>query len=190
MMSQQEKKKIRSLVNAAILAGDMVPLPCSVCGEKAEAHHPSYDRPEEIEWLCKKHHSIKHAEMNAGTIPDGFPRKLFDAMTHLGINKSELSCLSGVSVPSLYSILSGRRKARFSTAAMLADAVGANTESLGYVRRTCNPGRRMFFIETPSCAKDLFVIMRDDEFKDCTKSEIIRLAIRELARRVTRKAKA
>jgi len=48
----------------------------------------------------------------------------------------------------------------------------------------------MFFIETPSCAKDLFVIMRDDEFKDCTKSEIIRLAIRELARRVTRKAKA
>jgi len=28
------------------------------CGELAERHHPDYEKPDEIIWLCKKHHRL------------------------------------------------------------------------------------------------------------------------------------
>jgi hypothetical protein len=38
--------------------------PCEVCGaDKTDAHHPDYDRPLLIVWLCRKHHVATHAEM-------------------------------------------------------------------------------------------------------------------------------
>lgn len=47
---------------AAKRLGVLAPLPCEVCGrEKAEAHHPDYDRPGEVKWLCRKHHKQLHA---------------------------------------------------------------------------------------------------------------------------------
>jgi len=49
---------------------------------------------------------------------------------------------------------------------------------------------RTMFRETKPCADNLRAIMRTSGFEDATKSAIIRLAISELARRVTRKAKA
>lgn len=35
--------------------------PCWVCGEKAIAHHPDYDRPLDVVWLCQPHHKQTHA---------------------------------------------------------------------------------------------------------------------------------
>jgi len=36
--------------------------PCRVCGAtKSEAHHPDYDRPFDVIWLCRKHHKAHHA---------------------------------------------------------------------------------------------------------------------------------
>jgi hypothetical protein len=35
--------------------------PCSVCGSlEAEAHHPDYSKPLEVEWLCRAHHKEAH----------------------------------------------------------------------------------------------------------------------------------
>ena len=34
------------------------------CGATAEAHHPDYDKPLEVEWLCKKHHMEKHRTLD------------------------------------------------------------------------------------------------------------------------------
>lgn len=48
-------------VEAGKRLGFIVPQPCEVCGEKAEAHHPDYDRPGEVRWLCRKHHRRIHA---------------------------------------------------------------------------------------------------------------------------------
>lgn len=32
-------------------------LPCGICGEEpADAHHPNYDFPLRIAWLCRRHH--------------------------------------------------------------------------------------------------------------------------------------
>lgn len=46
---------------SAIRRGLLIPAPCEVCGEaKTEAHHPDYDRPLLVQWLCRKHHRAVH----------------------------------------------------------------------------------------------------------------------------------
>lgn len=50
-------------VQNATRLGVIKPEPCAVCGaEKAEAHHPDYDRPLHVVWLCRKHHKAVHAK--------------------------------------------------------------------------------------------------------------------------------
>jgi len=34
--------------------------PCEVCGEPGERHHPDYDKPDEVVWLCRRHHRQLH----------------------------------------------------------------------------------------------------------------------------------
>jgi hypothetical protein len=48
-------------VNNAIRDGKLKRCPCFVCGEKAVAHHPDYDRPLDVVWLCQVHHKEAHA---------------------------------------------------------------------------------------------------------------------------------
>ena len=49
-------------VAAAMRVGMIKAHPCEVCGaEKAEAHHPDYERPGLVQWLCRKHHQQLHA---------------------------------------------------------------------------------------------------------------------------------
>lgn len=45
----------------AVRSGKVIPQPCHLCGEKAEAHHPDYDRPLDVVWLCPAHHKQAHA---------------------------------------------------------------------------------------------------------------------------------
>ena len=48
---------------SAIRRGLVEPKPCEVCGkEPAEGHHPDYDRPAHVQWLCRKHHVELHAQ--------------------------------------------------------------------------------------------------------------------------------
>jgi hypothetical protein len=48
-------------VGAAIKSGVLKRQLCLVCGEKAEAHHPDYERPLDVVWLCSPHHKQTHA---------------------------------------------------------------------------------------------------------------------------------
>lgn len=48
----------------AVRDGRVVPWPvCAVpeCNEKPEAHHPDYDAPLDVVWLCPAHHKQTHA---------------------------------------------------------------------------------------------------------------------------------
>lgn len=46
--------------------GVLTQQPCEVCGhEKSEAHHPDYDKPGQVQWLCRKHHRQLHARGDA-----------------------------------------------------------------------------------------------------------------------------
>ena len=55
-----EKRSARSKIYHAILKGRLIPTPCLICGDKAEAHHHDYSRPLDVMWLCKTHHIETH----------------------------------------------------------------------------------------------------------------------------------
>jgi hypothetical protein len=61
--------KARSVVGAAIRGGKLLrPSTCNRCGRscKLEAHHHvGYDKPLEVQWLCKTCHMIIHHEIAA-----------------------------------------------------------------------------------------------------------------------------
>ncbi|MEI9995110.1 MAG: hypothetical protein WDM91_10980 [Rhizomicrobium sp.] len=51
----------RAMANAAKRLGLITPQPCADCGsEKSEMHHPDYDRPLDVVWLCKDCHAQHH----------------------------------------------------------------------------------------------------------------------------------
>jgi hypothetical protein len=55
--------KSHNAVSSAIREGRIVKQPCQKCGlEKAEAHHPDYSKPLEIEWLCRPCHMLEHGK--------------------------------------------------------------------------------------------------------------------------------
>lgn len=55
------RRRAQGLVQHALRSGKLTKLPCMVCGEKAVAHHPDYDRPLDVVWLCQPHHKQAHA---------------------------------------------------------------------------------------------------------------------------------
>ena len=54
-------KKANSAVRSALRSGRLRKQPCWVCGQSAVAHHPDYDRPLDVVWLCQPHHKQAHA---------------------------------------------------------------------------------------------------------------------------------
>ena len=56
-----ERKKANTAVSNAVRDGRLTPDPCWVCGMKAVAHHPDYDKPLDVVWLCQPHHKQTHA---------------------------------------------------------------------------------------------------------------------------------
>lgn len=54
--------KATNAVNNAVRDKRLEKWPCQVCGEaKSVAHHPDYDRPLDVVWLCQAHHKQAHA---------------------------------------------------------------------------------------------------------------------------------
>lgn len=62
---EQKRKDIcRSYTAVLIKRGKIERLPCSVCGEKAQAHHPDYNDPRRVRWLCREHHMDLHKTLD------------------------------------------------------------------------------------------------------------------------------
>ena len=53
-----------AMVQYAIKMGRLQPLPCIICGAKANAHHSSYDEDmrTDVTWLCPDHHMELHRD--------------------------------------------------------------------------------------------------------------------------------
>ena len=56
-----KRRAAQITVGNALRDGKIFHQPCFVCGEKAEAHHPDYDHPLDVVWLCPPHHKQAHA---------------------------------------------------------------------------------------------------------------------------------
>lgn len=60
-----DKHKARKEMYNAIRRGDLVRLPCEVCGEpKTQGHHDDYSKPLQVRWLCETHHKMHHRKDN------------------------------------------------------------------------------------------------------------------------------
>ncbi len=55
------RRRAQNLVAHALRSGKLAKQPCWVCGCSAVAHHPDYDRPLDVVWLCQAHHKQAHA---------------------------------------------------------------------------------------------------------------------------------
>ncbi len=59
-----KKRNANSRLNYHVANGDIKKEKCKVCGDpKVEAHHPDYDYPLSVTWLCDKHHKEEHKKM-------------------------------------------------------------------------------------------------------------------------------
>lgn len=70
---REDKRRMQchSAVARALMKGVVVPTPCFVCGnERTVAHHPSYDLPLDVVWLCQAHHVQLHVEHRMNTKTD------------------------------------------------------------------------------------------------------------------------
>lgn len=65
---QKIAKAARQEVFIAIKNGTLIKGGCEVCGtdQNVQGHHESYEKSERlnVNWLCPKHHGIRHAEIN------------------------------------------------------------------------------------------------------------------------------
>ena len=60
-----QAKIAHKLTQAAIKDGRLVRQPCEICGDpRSHAHHPDYDQPLNVQWLCNRHHTQLHAALN------------------------------------------------------------------------------------------------------------------------------
>jgi hypothetical protein len=60
-MKYPNKKNATTALNKALLAGKVEKHACFICGDsKTEGHHPDYDAPLDVIWLCDLHHKQAH----------------------------------------------------------------------------------------------------------------------------------
>ena len=58
---QPKRRAAQVALGNAVRDGKINKLPCWVCGAtKVEAHHPDYDAPLDVIWLCVPHHRQAH----------------------------------------------------------------------------------------------------------------------------------
>jgi hypothetical protein len=59
---EQRKSRVRAYANVNQRRGVLVPQPCERCGSTnpIQKHHPDYERPLTVVWLCRGCHAAEH----------------------------------------------------------------------------------------------------------------------------------
>jgi hypothetical protein len=67
-LSEEERRKdiCRSYTHMLVKRGHIQKSPCLLClAEPAQAHHPDYNDPRLVFWLCLEHHREEHEALDA-----------------------------------------------------------------------------------------------------------------------------
>lgn len=65
-----KRTRAHSEVNKAIAEGRLQRKPCKICGElETEGHHTDYDKPLNVVWLCREHHTKAHMKLKRNHLP-------------------------------------------------------------------------------------------------------------------------
>lgn len=55
------RRRARSVTRSLVRRGKLQKLPCVICGNPhSEIHHPDYNQPRLVIWLCPNHHREHH----------------------------------------------------------------------------------------------------------------------------------
>jgi hypothetical protein len=57
-----QKRQARQKARDELRAGRIKRQPCSICGEPGQMHHPDYNQPTLVVWLCPVHHAKEHGK--------------------------------------------------------------------------------------------------------------------------------
>lgn len=61
MQKNPQRFRAMQIIHTAIRNGTLVRAVCEICANpKSEAHHENYDKPLEVQWLCRRHHNEAH----------------------------------------------------------------------------------------------------------------------------------
>jgi len=72
LMLKRKKEAARRRVHSYVKKGSLKQLSCEYADcniLKTEAHHPDYDRPLDVLWLCKRHHTDLHKYIPLSVLP-------------------------------------------------------------------------------------------------------------------------
>jgi len=59
--AERRKSITRAYTHVLLKRGHLTRKPCRICGlEPAQAHHPDYNDPRRVDWLCPPHHRAEH----------------------------------------------------------------------------------------------------------------------------------
>ena len=60
--NNRDKYLAHTILNVAVLRGEINRKPCVICGsaEKIHGHHEDYSQPLGVVWMCQKHHDEYH----------------------------------------------------------------------------------------------------------------------------------
>jgi len=55
----------RAILKIALKSGHLIKQPCEKCGaiSNVDGHHPDYEKPLDIIWLCRAHHMQEHSRL-------------------------------------------------------------------------------------------------------------------------------
>jgi len=61
-LNHPKRRNASIAVGNAVRHGKLLKTLCHICGDvKVEGHHPDYDRPLDVVWLCTTHHKQTHS---------------------------------------------------------------------------------------------------------------------------------
>jgi hypothetical protein len=73
----RQRQIARSYANSYKKRGVLKPQPCQWCGRQAtKMHHPDYDKPLQVEWLCDPCHHRLHIAADYASAAEGLRRLL------------------------------------------------------------------------------------------------------------------
>lgn len=60
------QSRCRNLLHMALKKGKVVKQRCACGNPKSQAHHDDYNKPLDVIWLCRRHHTARHRELGWG----------------------------------------------------------------------------------------------------------------------------
>lgn len=128
---QRKKANCHRLVNEALESGALIKGLCAVCQSvDVVGHHRDYDKPLEVEWLCRKH----HMEAHRGFWLDGIEpqteviQEMLDTLTAHHVRPEEAEKETGIGRQTIKRMLIGKSVRPYNLRAVqrLRDKLNAN----------------------------------------------------------------